>query len=138
MNTPSIIPNMHPNAGNKALSRNLWKAMWLNWNINKCIVKLSGVLEMFANQYPSRMNAIGATAIHFNLVVGINADDEKDYHQTIEEYFETGIYANNDARHETEPSTSTPNESGQDIRPIGERQESGPVKAISFQAIAPF
>lgn len=87
---PAIIPYMICNAGNRALSTQLWSALWVNWRVNKDVNGLSVIGDMFLQAHPQRFNCISETMRHFNLMIGINAEDDYDYHKTIEEYFDTG------------------------------------------------
>lgn len=120
---PAIIPNMMVNAGNRALSSQIWKALWMNYNRHHCPDKLAELAQMFLDSHPQRFNCISETLRHFNLVIGINADSELDYHQTIEDYFETG---NGTTDFDNQPQTDVPekasNLTGQDVRPVKQRQ----------------
>lgn len=116
MKKPSVIPGMVNNAGNRALSSQLWTALWLNYNRHQSIPKLAELAQMFLDSHPHRFNCISETLRHFNLVIGINAENELDYHQTIEDYFETGngTVDNNDFA-QTEVTKKTQNEPRKDV-----------------------
>jgi hypothetical protein len=70
MKPPAIIPNVR-GAGNIALSKKLWVALYLNWKMNNSTDKLEEVARMFIRTYPKRLDIIEHTAKHFVILQGI-------------------------------------------------------------------
>ena len=67
---PAIIPYVR-GAGNIALSKKLWVALYLNWKMNNSTENLEEVARMFIRTYPKRLHVIEHTAKHFVIVQGI-------------------------------------------------------------------
>jgi len=76
----AIIPSVR-SAGDRAIAKQLNRALWMNYMANHDIDKLQEVADMFLAIHPKRQKAIEATCRHFSIVSEIYYNFESEEYQ---------------------------------------------------------